>query len=72
MSDLNISPTPKNITDVRSFFGLINQVSYAFASIQKMAPFREFLKPSIEFDWTPALQTLFEAAKTFIIQEVRN
>ena len=65
-------PTPKNITDVRSFFGLINQVSYAFASTQKMAPFREFLKPSTKFDWTPALQALFEEAKTFIIREVRN
>ena len=24
-------PTPKNITDVRSWFGLINQLAYAFA-----------------------------------------
>jgi hypothetical protein len=25
-------PTPTNLTDIRSWFGLINQVSYAFAA----------------------------------------
>ena len=34
-------PIPKNITDVRSWFGLINQVSYAFASAERMLPFRD-------------------------------
>ena len=28
---VNNFPTPKNITDVRSWFGLINQLAYAFA-----------------------------------------
>ena len=32
-------PTPKNITDVRSWFGLVNQVSYAFSMADKMLPF---------------------------------
>ena len=64
-------PTPKNITDMRSFFGLVNQVSYAFASSEKMAPFRDFLKPSVKFSWTPELQALFHEAKGFIIQEVK-
>lgn len=65
-------PTPKNITDIRSFFGLVNQVSYAFASNQKMAPFRDFLKPSVKFCWTPQLQELFEEAKRVIIDEVKH
>ncbi len=65
-------PTPNNITDIRSFFGLVNQVSYAFASNNKMAPFRDLLKPSNTFCWTPELQTAFNEAKTFIIQEVQN
>ena len=64
-------PTPKNITDVRSFFGLVNQVSYAFASNQKMAPFRDFLKPSVPFAWTPELEKLFQEAKMMIINEVK-
>ena len=33
-------PTPKNISDVRSFFGLVNQVAYAFSKGVIMAPFR--------------------------------
>ena len=31
--------TPANITDVRSWFGLINQVSYAFAANECILPF---------------------------------
>ena len=31
-------PTPKTITDVRSWFGLINHVSYAFSKTEKMLP----------------------------------
>ncbi|MCG8044423.1 MAG: reverse transcriptase family protein, partial [Candidatus Thiodiazotropha endolucinida] len=38
-------PTPKDITDVRSWFGLVNQVSYAFSMAERMLPFRELLKP---------------------------
>ena len=36
-------PAPRNITDIRSWFGLINQVSYAFANAEIMGPFRELL-----------------------------
>ncbi len=38
-------PTPTNITEVRSWFGLVNQVSYAFSMTEKMLPFRQLLKP---------------------------
>ena len=38
-------PTPKNLTDVRSWVGLLNQVSYAFSMAAMMLPFRELLKP---------------------------
>ena len=33
-------PTPRNITDVRSWFGLLNQVAYAFSMAERMLPFR--------------------------------
>ena len=39
-------PTPQNLTDVRSWFGLVNQVSYAFSMTDVILPFRELLKPS--------------------------
>ena len=38
-------PTPANITDIRSWFGLVNQVAYAFAAAERMLPFRALLKP---------------------------
>ena len=36
-------PVPKSITDVRLWFGLVNQVVYAFSQSNTMAPFRELL-----------------------------
>ena len=33
-------PPPKSITDVRAWFGTVNQVSYTFAIADQMAPFR--------------------------------
>ena len=40
-------PTPKNVSDVRSWFGLVNQVAYAFAQSQTMPPFRDHLKDTV-------------------------
>ena len=44
-------PAPTNITQMRSFFGLVNQVSFAFSMKDTMAPFRELLRPSAAFYW---------------------
>ena len=52
-------PTPANITDVRSWFGLINQVSYTFAVTECMLPFRQSQKPCAPFVWDNYLN-LFE------------
>ena len=59
-------PTRRNITDVRSWFGLINQVSYAFAMTDNMLPFRKLLKPGTPFLWTGQLNRLFEESKALI------
>ena len=53
-------PRPKNITDVRSWFGLVNQVAYAFSMTEQMHPFRELLKPATPFYWDDNLNKLFE------------
>ena len=37
-------PTPVNITGVWSWFGLVNQVSYAFSQTKVMDPFQELLR----------------------------
>ena len=48
-------PAPTNITQMRSFFGLVNQVSFAFSMKDTMAPFRELLRPSAAFYWDERL-----------------
>ena len=35
-------PTPTNLTDIRSWFGLVNQVSHYAQLREMMNPFREF------------------------------
>ncbi|CAL4193977.1 unnamed protein product, partial [Meganyctiphanes norvegica] len=34
-------PQPKNITDIRSWFGLVNQAAYTFSKCSVMEPFRK-------------------------------
>ena len=65
-------PTPRNITDIRSWFGLVNQVSYAFASAERMLPFRNLLKPGTRFMWTDHLDHLFRESKSQIINEIHK
>ena len=63
-------PTPQNITDIRSWFGLINQVSYCDSLRNDMAPFREHLKPSSTFYWDDQLQKVFEQSKAAILDKI--
>ena len=65
-------PTPKNITDVRSWFGLINQVSYAFSMTDRMLPFRELLKPGTPFRWDHLLEEAFQESKAVIVREIEQ
>ena len=65
-------PTPKDITGIRSWFGLVNQVSYAFSMTERMSPFRELLKPGRKFYWDENLDMIFEESKTKITNEVKN
>ena len=65
-------PKPTSVTDMRSWFGLINQVSYAFAATERMLPFRNALKPDSPFTWTDELDQLFEESKAVIISEIEN
>ena len=52
-------PVPKDITGVRSWFGLVEQCSYAFSKTRCMEPFRHLLKPDNTFLWTEQLQEAF-------------
>lgn len=65
-------PTPRNITDIRAWFGLINQVAYAFSMADRMQPFRDLLKPDTPFHWTNDLQALFNESKHAIAREIEK
>ena len=64
--------TPNNITDVRAWFGLVNQVSYSFTMTEAMLPFRDLLKPSTPFQWTDTLSASLEASKEHICQAINK
>ena len=63
-------PAPTNIKGVRAWFGLVNQVAYAFAGSQLMAPFRELLRKDTSFYWDEALNSIFEQSKKKIVDLV--
>ena len=65
-------PTPANLTDTRSWFGLINQISYAYAITDRMLPFRQLLKPGTPFHWNDTLNQLFEESKAVIASEIEK
>ena len=56
-------PTPTNISDIRSWFGLVNQVSHYAQLRPLMEPFRKFLSPKTTFFWNKSLQTGFDDSK---------
>ena len=65
-------PTPKGITDIRSWFGLVNQLSHYSQLRDAMEPFRKFLSPKVKFEWTEDLDKLFESSKKCIIEAVKE
>ena len=65
-------PTPKNITDIRSWFGLVNQVSHYSQLRDIMEPFRKFLSPKVPFEWTDGLDVAFNRSKTLIVEAIKE
>ena len=65
-------PTPQSITDIRSWFGLVNQVAYTFSMAEVMRPFRDLLKPKTPFNWNEDLEQAFKESKIKIIKEIEN
>lgn len=65
-------PTPKDITGVRSWFGLVNQIAYAIAISSRMAPFRDLLKPRQSWYWDETLDRLFRETKQEIVAQIEH
>ena len=57
-------PVPTSPTDVRSFFGLANQLCYFSDEIaDTLAPIKSLLKKGVMFQWLPEHQVAFEKAR---------
>ena len=65
-------PTPTSTTDIKAWFGLVNQVAHYAQLRDILQPFRQFLSPSIKFFWNDELQHAFEASKQAIIQAIKR
>lgn len=63
-------PTPKSTTDIRSWFGLINQVANYAQLRDIMAPFKPFLSPRHTFSWNSTLDRNFHASKEAIVDAI--
>ena len=57
-------PTPSSRTDLRSFIGLVNQLSSSTNNLARMLdPFRPLLSTKNEFLWSEEFQATFDAIK---------
>lgn len=65
-------PAPESTTDIRSWFGLVNQVANYAQLRDIMAPFKPFLSPKHKFEWTHGLQRSFCESKDAIVEAIRS
>ena len=65
-------PTPLSTTDIRSWFGLVNQVGNYAQLRDARAPFKPFLSPKCNFKWGPELEASFKSSKLSIVQAIRH
>ena len=72
LSAIENFPPPTDLTSARSWFGLVNQVSWAYAIGPIMQPFRELIKPNNKFYWDATLTDLFVKSKQQLIEKVKE
>ena len=65
-------PSPTSTTDIRSWFGLVNQVTNYAQLRDTMAPFKPFLSPRCKFAWSNELEAAFQASKNAIVEAIRE
>ena len=63
-------PTSTKLTDVRSWFGLVNQASHYDQLSTIMEPFKRLLSPKTKFEWTPDLETAFQKSKHHVVDSI--
>ena len=65
-------PRPTSLTDIRSWFGLINQCSHYGQLSEMMLPYKHLLSPRAPFKWTDGLEALFQESKRQIIAAIQE
>ncbi|CAB4035553.1 Hypothetical predicted protein [Paramuricea clavata] len=65
-------PSPTSTTDIRSWFGLVNQVTNYAQLRDVMAPFKPLVSPRCKFHWSPELEDAFTTSKEAIVEAIRK
>ena len=65
-------PKPTDLQGAQSWFGLVNQVAWAYAISPVMLPFRELLQKGRQFSWTKELDQIFLASKEKLVDLVHE
>ena len=64
-------PAPKNLTELRSFLGLANQLANFVPDLTQMtSSMRQLLKKSSTYNWLPDHQLEFEKVKTLLTSDL--
>ncbi len=64
--------TPTCLSDIRSWFGLVQQVAYTFSESRIMDPFRDLLKKGRKFYWDDNMSQLLQHSKDEIILRAKE
>lgn len=65
-------PSPSSTTDIRSWFGLVNEVAKYTQFRDIMAQFKPFPSPRYKFSWFPELEKAFQKSKEAIVEAIRK
>ena len=65
-------PAMTDLARICSWFGLIQQVAYAFSKTKVMAPFRNLQKKNSKFYWDSFLEELFLMSRAKIVKMVKE
>ena len=65
-------PVPADLTSARSWFGLVNQVSWAYSISPIMELFCDLIKPNRTFFWDETLTKHFETSKQEILNKISD
>ena len=65
-------PRPTDITGMRSWYGLVEQVSFILSKSELMEPFQPLMKKGAEYVRTPERQCAFDMARREIVDLVKS